>query len=77
MCSANGKHSSQSIDEKFVRTVKDYVSVPLKEYLQSAPPLEAFAQVVTVIESLVNIGKIMTVHELEVALIWSARVSPP
>ena len=43
-------------------------------YFQPTPSLEAFNRVVLNIERLVDIGRITTVHELEVALIGAARV---
>jgi hypothetical protein len=54
------------------------VSIPLRKgYPQSAPSLDVINQTLTTIEGLVDVGKIATVDDLEVALKWSARVRQP
>jgi hypothetical protein len=70
--------SCNSKDENFIRTIKENVTTPLiMAHFQPTPSLEAFNQVVLDIEKLVDIGRITTVHELEIALIGSARVRLP
>lgn len=64
-----------SRDENFVQAMKENITTPLiVGYFQPVPSLEAFIQVVRYVERLVEINKITTVHELEVALIGAARV---
>lgn len=66
---------SYSRDESFVRIIKENVTDPLiKGHFQSTPSLEAFIQVVLDTERLVNVGKITSIHDLEVVLICAARV---
>jgi hypothetical protein len=65
-------------DEKFIRTIKENVTIPLiKGYFQPGPSLEGFIKAVLKIDRLVSVGQITTVRGVEVGLKWAGRVGCP
>lgn len=75
---ADGSLPYYSRDANFIQAIKQNITASLiGGYFQPAPSMGTFVQVVRNIEGLVDVGKIRTIHEVKVALLWAARVRPP